>query len=185
MCVCVLGETLVLWLYCRHTAYSVITMENLSTQRQLSVSCYTVSVPSSQILLLFSPPFTFYLPSPSPLPHLPYPSPLPHLPYPSPLSHLPPFPPFSLSPSPISFPSHLTFLILLPPPLFPLLNPRTLYSSCKIQRGSNGVEISSDSTRASVTFSPFKVDFHVNNEIGVVLNSRGLLNFEHHRNKRK
>ena len=102
----------------------------------------------------------------------------------------PPFPPFSLSLSPISFPSHLTLLIflpppLLPPPLLPLLNPHTLYSSCKIQRGSNGVEISSDSTRASVTFSPFKVDFHVNNEIGVVLNSRGLLNFEHHRNKRE
>jgi len=56
--------------------------------------------------------------------------------------------------------------------------------SCKVQRSSSGVEITSDSTRATVSFDPFRVDFHINNEIGVVLNSRGLMNFEHHRNKR-
>ena len=42
----------------------------------------------------------------------------------------------------------------------------------------------SAAAKASVTFDPFQVDFYVNGEIAVVLNSRGLLNFEYHRNKK-
>lgn len=56
--------------------------------------------------------------------------------------------------------------------------------SCKVQRKSGGVEITSSTTKASVTYDPFQVDFYVNNEIAVVLNSRGLMNIEHLREKR-
>ena len=56
--------------------------------------------------------------------------------------------------------------------------------SCQVQRSSNGLEIATSTSKASVTFDPFRVDFHVNNEIAVVLNSRGLMNFEHYRNKK-
>lgn len=58
------------------------------------------------------------------------------------------------------------------------------FFSCKVQRRSGGVEITSATTKASVTFDPFQVDFYVNNEIAVVLNSRGLMNVEHLRTKR-
>lgn len=46
------------------------------------------------------------------------------------------------------------------------------------------MEITSATTKASVTFDPFQVDFYVNNEIAVVLNSRGLMNVEYLRSKR-
>lgn len=49
---------------------------------------------------------------------------------------------------------------------------------------SGGVEITSANTKAAVTFDPFQVDFYVNNEIAVVLNSRGLMNVEYLRTKR-
>lgn len=61
----------------------------------------------------------------------------------------------------------------------------TVYiSSCKVQRKSGGMEITSATTKASVTFDPFQVDFYVNNEIAIVLNSRGLMNVEYLRTKR-
>lgn len=53
-----------------------------------------------------------------------------------------------------------------------------------MQRKSGGVEVTSATTKASVTFDPFQVDFYVNNEIAVVLNSRGLMNVEHLRKKK-
>ncbi len=53
-----------------------------------------------------------------------------------------------------------------------------------MQRKSGGVEVTSSLTKASVTFDPFQIDFYVNNEIAVVLNSRGLMNFEQYRNKK-
>lgn len=56
--------------------------------------------------------------------------------------------------------------------------------SCKVQRTSGGVEVTSGTTKASITYNPFQVDFFVNGEIAVVLNSRGLMNVEHYRNKR-
>lgn len=56
--------------------------------------------------------------------------------------------------------------------------------SCKVQRKSGGVEVTSETTKAAVTFDPFQVDFYVNGEIAVVLNSRGLMNVEHLRNKK-
>ena len=56
--------------------------------------------------------------------------------------------------------------------------------SCKVQRSSGGLEITSTKTKASVTFEPFQMEFYINNEIAVVLNTRGLMNFEHYRNKR-
>lgn len=59
-----------------------------------------------------------------------------------------------------------------------------LCCSCKVQRTSGGVEITSTTTKAAVTFDPFQMDFYVNNEIAVVMNSRGLMNFEHYRNKK-
>ncbi len=59
-----------------------------------------------------------------------------------------------------------------------------LFLSCKVQRKSGGVEITSATTKASVTFDPFQIDFYVNNEIAVVMNSRKLMNFEHYRKKR-
>ena len=73
-----------------------------------------------------------------------------------------------------------------PLPLFPSSPPPlpTARCSCKVQRTSGGLEITSTRTKASVTFEPFQVDFYINNEIAVVLNSRGLMNFEHYRNKR-
>ncbi len=55
---------------------------------------------------------------------------------------------------------------------------------CKVQRSSTGLEVTSETTKVAVTFDPFQMDFYVNNEIAVVLNSRGLLNFEHYRNKK-
>lgn len=53
-----------------------------------------------------------------------------------------------------------------------------------MQRKSGGVEITSATTKASVTFDPFQVDFYINNEIAVVVNSRGLMNVEYLRTKR-
>ncbi len=44
--------------------------------------------------------------------------------------------------------------------------------------------MTSETTKVSVTFDPFQMDFYVNNEIAVVLNSRGLMNFEHYRKKK-
>ena len=35
-----------------------------------------------------------------------------------------------------------------------------------------------------MNFDPFQVDFYVNGEIAVVLNSRGLMNVEHFRTKK-
>ena len=48
-----------------------------------------------------------------------------------------------------------------------------------MQRMSGGVEVTAETTKASVTFEPFQVDFYINNEIAVVMNSRGLMNVEH------
>ncbi len=56
--------------------------------------------------------------------------------------------------------------------------------SCKVQRSSDGVQVIADGTEAVVTFNPFRVDIRINGEIATVLNSRGLLNFEHYREKK-
>ena len=60
----------------------------------------------------------------------------------------------------------------------------SIISSCKVQRRSEGVEVTSATTKASVSFNPFQMEFYVNNEIAVILNSRGLTNFEQYRAKR-
>ena len=57
------------------------------------------------------------------------------------------------------------------------------YNSCKVQRSSDGVHITSEGAESIVTFDPFRVDVRINGEIAAVLNSRGLLNFEHYRKK--
>ena len=44
--------------------------------------------------------------------------------------------------------------------------------------------MTSQGGKATVTFDPFRVDFSVNGEIAVVLNSRGLFTFEQYRKKR-
>ena len=46
------------------------------------------------------------------------------------------------------------------------------------------MDLTTATAKASVTFDPFRVDFLVNGEIAVVLNSRGLMNFEEYRNKK-
>ena len=53
-----------------------------------------------------------------------------------------------------------------------------------MHRSSKGVEVTSQGGKATVTFDPFRVDFSVNGEIAVVLNSRGLFTFEQYRKKR-
>ncbi|XP_064403614.1 neutral alpha-glucosidase AB-like [Halichondria panicea] len=62
---------------------------------------------------------------------------------------------------------------------------RPKLEGCKVQRSSTGLEVTSETTKVAVTFDPFQMDFYVNNEIAVVLNSRGLMNFEHYRNKKE
>eukprot|EP00731_Ephydatia_muelleri_P027270 Em0019g143a len=49
---------------------------------------------------------------------------------------------------------------------------------CQVQRTSDGLEITSSTSRALVTLSPFRIEFLTNNEIAAVFNSRGLFNFE-------
>ena len=64
-----------------------------------------------------------------------------------------------------------------------LLYPSSL-TSCQVHRSSNGVEITSQTGKATVTYDPLQVELSVNGEIAVILNSRGLFNFEHYRKKR-
>ena len=74
----------------------------------------------------------------------------------------------------------------LPPSLSPSL-PLPLPPSvlrCIVERSSSGIEVTSPGGKAVVTFNPFQVAFSVNGEIAVMLNSRGLFNFEHYRTKR-
>lgn len=59
-------------------------------------------------------------------------------------------------------------------------------SQCRVlpRLENNGLELVSGSAMASVTYDPFRIDFLVHNEIAVVLNSKGLLNFEPYRAKK-
>ncbi len=59
-----------------------------------------------------------------------------------------------------------------------------LFSSCTVQRSSEGVHITSEGTEAVINFDPFRIDIRINGEIATVLNSKGLLNFEHYREKK-
>ncbi|XP_065920024.1 neutral alpha-glucosidase AB-like [Dysidea avara] len=54
----------------------------------------------------------------------------------------------------------------------------------KVQRSSDGFQAVFGNSTAVITFSPFRVDFLVNNEVAVSVNNRGLLNIEHYRNKK-
>ena len=56
--------------------------------------------------------------------------------------------------------------------------------SWKVQRSSDGFQALFGNSTAVITFSPFRVDFLVNNEVAVSVNNRGLLNIEHYRNKK-
>lgn len=54
-----------------------------------------------------------------------------------------------------------------------------------MQRSASGtVQITAGNTEAKLYMDPFRIDFSVNSEIGVVMNSRNLLNIEHYRVKR-
>lgn len=58
-------------------------------------------------------------------------------------------------------------------------------SSCKTQRAANGnVHITAGTTEAKLFLDPFRIEFYINSEIAVVLNSRNLFNIEHYRTKR-
>ena len=59
----------------------------------------------------------------------------------------------------------------------------SLTRSCQVHRTSDGVEITSQSGKATVTYDPLRVELSINGEIAVVFNSRGLFNFEHYRRK--
>ena len=84
----------------------------------------------------------------------------------------------------------LVFLIcflssLSPSPLSsrPPSSPRSCQVVPRLEK--DGLEIVSATTMASVNYNPFRIDFLVHNEIAVVLNSKGLMNFEHYRAKKK
>lgn len=62
--------------------------------------------------------------------------------------------------------------------------PSTISTSCQVHRRKDGVEVVSQSGKATITYDPFQVEFSVNGEIAVLLNSRGLFNFEYYRKKR-
>ena len=91
----------------------------------------------------------------------------------------------------LSFPHSLTHSLLpslhhsLSPSLSPSLPPSLPPSlSCQVHRGSEGVEIISQIGKATVTYDPLQIEISVNGEIAVILNSRGLFNFEYYRKKR-
>lgn len=60
----------------------------------------------------------------------------------------------------------------------------SLLISCKVQRSSEGIHVTSDGAEALVNFDPFRIDIRVNGEIATILNQRGLLNIEHYREKK-
>jgi len=54
----------------------------------------------------------------------------------------------------------------------------------KVKEDSNGVQLSFDESSSIVlTYNPFRLDFMVGNEVAVSVNSKGLMNFEHYREK--
>ena len=54
-----------------------------------------------------------------------------------------------------------------------------------MQRGGSGtVLITAGSTEVKLFLNPFKIEFFINSEIALVVNSRNLLNVEHYRAKR-
>ena len=53
-----------------------------------------------------------------------------------------------------------------------------------MQRSSDGFQAVFGNSTVVITFSPFRVDFLVNNEVAVSINNRGLLNIEQYRNKK-
>ena len=59
-----------------------------------------------------------------------------------------------------------------------------VFCSWKVQRSSDGFQAVFGNSTVVITFSPFRVDFLVNNEVAVSINNRGLLNIEHYRNKK-
>jgi alpha 1,3-glucosidase len=69
-----------------------------------------------------------------------------------------------------------TCILLLLSPLF--------YRYKKVKQDDNGIHIQFDSDSSAVlTYKPFRLDFMVANEVAVSVNSKGLINFEHYREK--
>ena len=65
-----------------------------------------------------------------------------------------------------------------------LTTPLPPVSRCQVHRTSDGVEVTSQAGKATVVYDPLQVELSINGEIAVVLNSRGLFNFEQYRKKR-
>ena len=64
-----------------------------------------------------------------------------------------------------------------------LLMPSSLYR-WKVEQQAEGFTATHGNCTTAVTFKPFRVDFLVYKELAVSVNARGLLNFEHYREKK-
>ncbi|RMX38788.1 hypothetical protein pdam_00017684 [Pocillopora damicornis] len=62
--------------------------------------------------------------------------------------------------------------------------PKTI-SNQKLKQDDESVHIGFNNNSVVLTFEPFRLDFLVDNEVAVSVNSRGLMNFEHYREKQK
>ncbi|KAJ7374235.1 hypothetical protein OS493_007312 [Desmophyllum pertusum] len=58
-------------------------------------------------------------------------------------------------------------------------------SNQKLKQDDESVHIGFNNNSVVLTFEPFRLDFLVDNEVAVSVNSRGLMNFEQYREKRK
>ena len=58
------------------------------------------------------------------------------------------------------------------------------FSNQKLKQDDESVHIGFNNNSVVLTFEPFRLDFLVDNEVAVSVNSRGLMNFENYREKR-
>ena len=58
------------------------------------------------------------------------------------------------------------------------------FSYHKLKQDDDGVHIGFNNNSVVLTNDPFRLDFLVDNEVVVSVNSRGLMNFEEYREKR-
>ena len=65
-----------------------------------------------------------------------------------------------------------------------LLMEKLFLCSWKVQQSRDGFQAKFRNSTVVIAFSPFRVDFLVNNEVALTTNNRGLLNIEHYRNKK-
>lgn len=54
----------------------------------------------------------------------------------------------------------------------------------KVEQQTEGFTATHGNCTTAVSFKPFRVDFLVHKELAVSVNARGLLNFEHYREKK-